>query len=138
VLELESVLERAVASAREPVLEVDKALLDEGLPLGHYRLVSKLGEGVNPKVDAAARCALEVSQAFPQRAVVLSIDFESGDAAIDRAMHLLSAEHLSLQVMGAPGAPHVRVDEDTARYLGREYQLRIELGHTYLEGRSQS
>ncbi len=45
VRELESVLERAVLSAREPVLEIDKALLDEGLPLGHYRLVSKLGEG---------------------------------------------------------------------------------------------
>ena len=43
--ELESVLERAVLSAREPVLEVDKALLDEGLPLGHYRLLTKLGEG---------------------------------------------------------------------------------------------
>ena len=43
--ELESVLERAVLSAREPVLEVDKALLDEGLPLGHYRLMTKLGEG---------------------------------------------------------------------------------------------
>ena len=45
VRELESVLERAVVSAREPVLEIDKALLDEGLPLGHYRLVEKLGEG---------------------------------------------------------------------------------------------
>jgi len=43
--ELESVLERAVLAAREPVLEVDKALLDEGLPLGHYRLLEKLGEG---------------------------------------------------------------------------------------------
>jgi len=43
--ELQSVLERSVLSAREPVLEVDAALLDEGLPLGHYRLVSKLGEG---------------------------------------------------------------------------------------------
>jgi len=43
--ELESVIERSVLSAREAVLEVDKALLDEGLPLGHYRLVSKLGEG---------------------------------------------------------------------------------------------
>ena len=43
--ELESVLERAVTSAREPVLEVDRALLDEGLPLGHYRLLTKLGEG---------------------------------------------------------------------------------------------
>ena len=27
------------------MLEVDKALLDEGLPLGHYRLLEKLGEG---------------------------------------------------------------------------------------------
>jgi DNA-binding NtrC family response regulator len=43
--ELESVLERAVLSAREPVLEVDRALLGEGLPLGHYRLLEKLGEG---------------------------------------------------------------------------------------------
>jgi DNA-binding NtrC family response regulator len=43
--ELESVVERAVLSAREPVLEVDKALLDDGLPLGHYRLVEKLGVG---------------------------------------------------------------------------------------------
>ena len=43
--ELESVLERAVLSAREPVLEIDKALLDEGLPLGHYRLLTKIGEG---------------------------------------------------------------------------------------------
>ncbi|HXY42313.1 MAG TPA: response regulator [Vicinamibacteria bacterium] len=43
--ELESVIERSVLSAREGVLEVDAALLDEGLPLGHYRLVSKLGEG---------------------------------------------------------------------------------------------
>ena len=45
VRELESVLERAVISTREPVLEIDKALLDEGLPLGHYRLIEKLGEG---------------------------------------------------------------------------------------------
>ena len=31
--------------AREPVLEIDPALLDEGVPLGHYRLLEKLGEG---------------------------------------------------------------------------------------------
>ena len=34
-----------MTSAREPVLEIDAALLDEGLPLGHYRLMEKLGEG---------------------------------------------------------------------------------------------
>jgi DNA-binding NtrC family response regulator len=45
VRELQSVIERAVTSAREPVLEIDPALLDEGLPLGHYRLIEKLGEG---------------------------------------------------------------------------------------------
>jgi len=45
VRELQSVIERAVTSAREPVLEIDPALLDEGLPLGHYRLIKKLGEG---------------------------------------------------------------------------------------------
>jgi DNA-binding NtrC family response regulator len=48
--ELESVVERAVLSAREPVLEIDKALLDEGLPLGHYRLLTKLGEGAMGEV----------------------------------------------------------------------------------------
>jgi|SoiMethySBSTD1v2_1073268.scaffolds.fasta_scaffold06488_4 eukaryotic-like serine/threonine-protein kinase len=45
VRELQSVIERAVTSAREPILEIDAALLGEGLPLGHYRLLEKLGEG---------------------------------------------------------------------------------------------
>ena len=45
VSELQSVIERAVTSAPGPVLEIDAALLDEGLPLGHYRLMEKLGEG---------------------------------------------------------------------------------------------
>jgi DNA-binding NtrC family response regulator len=43
--ELQSVLERSVSSAREPALEIDPALLDEGLPLGHYRLIEMLGMG---------------------------------------------------------------------------------------------
>jgi DNA-binding NtrC family response regulator len=43
--ELQSLIERAVISAREPELEIDAALLDEGVPLGHYRLMEKLGEG---------------------------------------------------------------------------------------------
>jgi len=43
--ELQSLIERAVNSAREPELEIDAALVDEGLPLGHYRLMEKLGEG---------------------------------------------------------------------------------------------
>ena len=45
VTELQSLIERAVTSAREPVLEIDAALLDDGLPLGHYRLMEKIGEG---------------------------------------------------------------------------------------------
>jgi serine/threonine protein kinase len=45
VNELQNLIERAVSSAREPVLEIDPALLDEGLPLGHYRLMEKIGEG---------------------------------------------------------------------------------------------
>lgn len=45
VAELQSLVERAVTSARDPVLEIDEALLDEGLPLGLYRLMEKLGEG---------------------------------------------------------------------------------------------
>jgi DNA-binding NtrC family response regulator len=43
--ELQSLLERAVTMTREPVLEIDAALLDEGVPLGSYRLMEKLGEG---------------------------------------------------------------------------------------------
>ena len=43
--ELQSLIERAVTSARQPKLEIDEALLDEGLPLGLYRLMEKLGEG---------------------------------------------------------------------------------------------
>jgi len=45
VSELQNLIERAVTSAREPVLEIDAALLDEGVPLGLYRLMEKLGEG---------------------------------------------------------------------------------------------
>jgi DNA-binding NtrC family response regulator len=43
--ELQSLVERAVTSAREPVLEIDATQLDEGVPLGLYRLMEKLGEG---------------------------------------------------------------------------------------------
>jgi len=43
--ELQSLMERAVTSAREPVLEIDATQLDEGVPLGLYRLMEKLGEG---------------------------------------------------------------------------------------------
>ena len=45
VRELQNLIERSVTFAREPVLEIEAALLDEGVPLGHYRLLEKLGEG---------------------------------------------------------------------------------------------
>ncbi|MEO8591714.1 MAG: protein kinase [Candidatus Solibacter sp.] len=45
VRELQTVTERAVMSARTRTLEIDKTLLDEGVPLGLYRLTEKLGEG---------------------------------------------------------------------------------------------
>ena len=43
--ELQTLIERAVTSAHTPVVEIDAALLDEGVPLGLYRLMEKLGEG---------------------------------------------------------------------------------------------
>jgi len=45
IRELEMVVERAVATSRGPVVEIDRALLGEGIPLGHYRLVERIGEG---------------------------------------------------------------------------------------------
>lgn len=45
IRELQSVIERATAAARGRVLEIDKGLLDDGLPLGHYRLIEKIGRG---------------------------------------------------------------------------------------------
>ena len=45
VRELRTVLERAIMAARSSVLEIDEDLLDEGLAVGSYRLVSPLGSG---------------------------------------------------------------------------------------------
>jgi serine/threonine-protein kinase len=45
IQELRSVLERVIFTASGPVLEVDEALLEEGIPLGSYRLVERLGGG---------------------------------------------------------------------------------------------
>src|SRR6185503_12482926 len=39
VQELQSLMERAVISAKGPLVEVDESLLDDGLPLGSYRLM---------------------------------------------------------------------------------------------------
>ena len=45
VRELRTVLERAVLLSRSTVLEIDEELLDEGVAIGSYRLVSLLGSG---------------------------------------------------------------------------------------------
>src|SRR5262249_14289315 len=45
IRELQTVLERAILVARDPVLEIDEELLDDGLTFGSYRLISRLGSG---------------------------------------------------------------------------------------------
>jgi DNA-binding NtrC family response regulator len=45
IRELRTVIERAILVARGTVLEIDKELLDEGLAVGSYHLVSHLGTG---------------------------------------------------------------------------------------------
>ncbi len=43
--ELEDVVRRSIISSRGPLLEVDQALLSDGIPFGSYRLLRRLGEG---------------------------------------------------------------------------------------------
>lgn len=45
IRELRTVLERAIMTTRSSVLEIDEDLLDEGLAVGSYRLVSQIGSG---------------------------------------------------------------------------------------------
>jgi DNA-binding NtrC family response regulator len=45
VHELRNLMERAVTSAQGALIEVPQGLLDEGVPLGSYRLIEKLGAG---------------------------------------------------------------------------------------------
>jgi eukaryotic-like serine/threonine-protein kinase len=45
IRELRSVLERAVLVSRSSMLEIDQELIDEGLAVGSYRLVTRLGSG---------------------------------------------------------------------------------------------
>ena len=43
--ELEDVVRRSIIASRGPLLDVDQALLGDGIPLGSYRLLRRLGEG---------------------------------------------------------------------------------------------
>jgi DNA-binding NtrC family response regulator len=45
IQELQSLMEHGVISAKGPLVEVEASLLDEGLPLGSYRLIEKIGAG---------------------------------------------------------------------------------------------
>ena len=45
IQELRTVIERAILVAREGVIEIEEELLNEGLAVGSYRLVSPLGSG---------------------------------------------------------------------------------------------
>ncbi|MDJ0975947.1 MAG: protoglobin domain-containing protein [Planctomycetota bacterium] len=45
VTELESVIERAVISSRDGIVEVEDALLDDAVSVGKYKLVQKIGAG---------------------------------------------------------------------------------------------
>lgn len=45
IRELQNLIERSVMATRSPWIEVDEGQLDDGLPLGSYRLLEKLGEG---------------------------------------------------------------------------------------------
>jgi len=45
IRELRTVLERAVLLSKSTILEIDEELLDEGVAIGSYRLVSLLGSG---------------------------------------------------------------------------------------------
>ena len=45
IRELRSVLERAVLVSKSTVLEIDNELIDEGMAVGSYRLVRRLGSG---------------------------------------------------------------------------------------------
>jgi eukaryotic-like serine/threonine-protein kinase len=82
--ELQSVIERAVTSARGTVLEIDAALLDDGLPLGSYRLMEKLGEGGMGEVWRARHQLLARPCAIKLIKPELLGDSSRAEAAINR------------------------------------------------------
>ena len=45
IQELENVIERAMAVSHGPTIEIDDALVSEGIPLDRYRLIEKIREG---------------------------------------------------------------------------------------------
>jgi serine/threonine-protein kinase len=94
---MQGLLERAVTQAREPVLEIDAALLDEGMPLGSYRLLSKLGEGGMGEVWRARHQLL----ARPCAIKVIRNDVLDGPAR-DAALQRFRLEATSIARLTSP------------------------------------
>lgn len=76
IQELRTVLERAMLVSRGPVIEIEEDLLDEGLAVGSYRLVSRLGSGGMGEVWLAKHRLL----ARPAAVKLIRHDVERGPA----------------------------------------------------------
>ena len=76
IRELRTVLERAILVSRSPVLEIDEELLDEGLVVGSYRLVTRVGSGGMGEVWLAKHRLL----ARPAAVKLIRHDVERGPA----------------------------------------------------------
>jgi DNA-binding NtrC family response regulator len=97
VRELQNLIERSVTFARDAVLEIDAALLDEGVPLGHYRLLEKLGEGGMGEVWRARHQLL----ARPCAIKVIRQD-QLGDAKREAAIERFQLEARTISRLTSP------------------------------------
>ena len=97
VRELQNLIERSVTFARDAVLEIDAALLDEGVPLGHYRLLEKLGEGGMGEVWRARHQLL----ARPCAIKVIRPD-QLGDAKREAAIERFQLEARTISRLTSP------------------------------------
>ena len=76
IRELRTVLERVILVSRSPVLSIDEELLHEGLAVGSYRLVTRLGSGGMGEVWLAKHRLL----ARPAAVKLIRHDVERGPA----------------------------------------------------------